>query len=66
MAICEASARGHSVEDTVGVLLRFESGAVRTLIDCDDRPSPLVLERKFGREPDVSGQLGEFLSFSQH
>jgi len=40
MAITEASARGHSVEDTVGVLLHFESGAVGTLIGCDASPSP--------------------------
>ena len=51
MAITEASARGHSVEDTVGVLLHFESGALGTLIGCDASPSPWSWDANSGENP---------------
>jgi len=50
-AHASASARRHSVEDTVAVLLRFESGALGTLVGCDASPSPWSWDATSGENP---------------
>ena len=45
--------RGHEVEDTVAVTLRFESGAVGTMLACDATPSPWSWESGTGENPLV-------------
>ncbi|OBZ92166.1 hypothetical protein ADU59_27920 [Pararhizobium polonicum] len=47
----KASARSHDVEDTVAVLLAFESGALGTLIGCDASPSPWSWDLNSGENP---------------
>jgi predicted dehydrogenase len=44
-------ARQHEVEDTVGVLLRFESGAFGTIIGSDAGPSPWSWDANSGENP---------------
>ncbi|NTF35043.1 Gfo/Idh/MocA family oxidoreductase [Rhizobium skierniewicense] len=46
-----ASARSHEVEDTVAVLLAFDSGALGTLIGCDASPSPWSWDLNSGENP---------------
>lgn len=51
MADAAALARPHSVEDTVGILLRFESGALGTVVGCDASPSPWSWDANSGENP---------------
>lgn len=48
-----ASARSHEVEDTVAVLLAFESGALGTLIGSDGSPSPWSWDLNSGENPSL-------------
>jgi predicted dehydrogenase len=50
-ALSTASARHHSVEDTVAGLLRFESGALGTLVGSDASPSPWSWDANSGENP---------------
>ena len=45
------SARRHEVEDTVAVLLHFESGALGTITGCDASPSPWSWDANTGENP---------------
>ena len=45
------SLRGHEVEDTVAVTLRFTNGAVGTILACDAAPSPWSWELGTGENP---------------
>lgn len=45
--------RDHDVQDTVGVVLRFESGALGTITASDAAPSPWGWEQATGENPDV-------------
>lgn len=51
MAEAAALARPHSVEDTVALLLRFESGALGTIVGCDASPSPWSWDANSGENP---------------
>jgi len=46
-----AAARGHAVEDSAAVVLRFESGALGTLVLSDATPSPYSWELSAGENP---------------
>ncbi len=48
-----AEARGQEVEDTVGAVLRFESGVLGTITASDAAPSPWGWEQATGENPDV-------------
>lgn len=50
-AMESSTARGHAVEDTAVVLLRFESGTLATLSASDAVPSPWSWERTSGENP---------------
>ncbi len=45
------SARGHEIEDTVAVLLRFEDGALGTITGSDASPSPWSWDANTGENP---------------
>ncbi|MCK1281832.1 Gfo/Idh/MocA family oxidoreductase [Bradyrhizobium sp. 61] len=53
MAAASRSARGHEVEDTVAVLLHFESGALGTITGCDASPSPWSWDANSGENPAI-------------
>jgi len=48
------SARGHEVEDTVAILLHFESGALGTITGCDASPSPWSWDANTGENPAIA------------
>lgn len=49
-AMTSPSRRGHAVEDTAGVLLTFENGAIGTLIASDTTPGPFSWEFTSGED----------------
>ena len=51
-AAARRSARRHEVEDTVAVLLHFESGALGTITACDASPSPWSWDANSGENPN--------------
>jgi predicted dehydrogenase len=51
-AAVRRSARKHEVEDTVAVLLEFESGALGTITGCDASPSPWSWDANSGENPN--------------
>ncbi|MBV8917571.1 Gfo/Idh/MocA family protein [Bradyrhizobium sp.] len=51
-AAARRSARRHEVEDTVAVLLDFESGALGTITGCDASPSPWSWDANSGENPN--------------
>ena len=55
-AMESSTARGHQVEDTAVVLLRFESGALATLSASDAVPSPWSWEMTSGENPGFPQQ----------
>jgi predicted dehydrogenase len=52
-AAISRSARGHEVEDTVAVLVHFESGALGTITGCDASPSPWSWDANSGENPAI-------------
>lgn len=55
-AMESSTARGHAVEDTAVVLLRFESGTLATLTASDAVPSPWSWEMTSGENPGFPQQ----------
>lgn len=51
-AAVRRSARKHEIEDTVAVLLHFESGALGTITGSDASPSPWSWDANSGENPD--------------
>ena len=45
--------RGNQVEDTIAISVRFESGALGTILACDAAPSPWGWETGSGENPEV-------------
>jgi predicted dehydrogenase len=50
-ALAGRLARQHEVEDTVAILVHFESGAFGTIIGCDASPSPWSWDANTGENP---------------
>jgi predicted dehydrogenase len=50
-ALASRSARGHEIEDTVAILLRFKEGALGTITGSDASPSPWSWDANTGENP---------------